>query len=529
MWRLPVVLLLIGLLLVSAGGVALALKVSAVEADMTRLRSRAEAAESAQASLQSQLDQLKAQATQTAPGPAATSAPGATRSAPGATTSAPGTGTSAPATGATGKTGASGKPGLTSPAAVPTPTLSPALAAVGIDGPALQHIEAEVAGLRGLSPRADVPIKFLDQQSLEQYLDSNFQNNYLPIERETDQKLMASLGLLNQGDSVADLLLGVLNEQVEGAYNEDDKTLYLVQDPNAQLLPQAQATFAAEFTHALQDQYFDLNALSPKHPQNDDRALAIQALVEGDATLLQRQWVQQMLSPQAISELDKSSTDTKLNAEPLYMREQLLFPYTDGFDFVQQAYQNHGGYPGVDAVFLNPPDSTQQILHPDKYWSHVEPIDVKLPDLSPALGGGWRMINTNVLGELDIRLILEQLTDSTRAVQGSSGWAGDHWELLDQNGRQALVLATVWDSESSAQAFFDAFGLALSNRFGGAQVDDSSPTHQALTASTAATDMRLSGRNVEVVISFDRASCNALVAALGTPIIQTVQPTPTAS
>src|SRR5205823_1133055 len=135
---------------------------------------------------------------------------------------------------------------------------------------------------------------------------------------------------------------------------------------DGQFGPAEKDTFAHEFTHALQDQYFDLGKLSPKHPDNDDRSLAIQALIEGDAVLMQRLWAQQKLSQDEINQLGQGGADSKLFSAPLFLREQLLFPYGDGFNFVRQTYQQRGGYVGVDDVFLHPPDSTEQILHPEK-------------------------------------------------------------------------------------------------------------------------------------------------------------------
>jgi hypothetical protein len=99
-------------------------------------------------------------------------------------------------------------------------------------------------------------------------------------------------------------------------------------------------------------------------------------------------------------------------------------------------------------------------------------------------------------------------------VRGSGGWGGDRWELLEKDGRQALVLKTVWDTDNDARNFFDAFGLALRNRFAGARQEEQSATRQALTAATAATELRRSGPNVLAVISFDRPSAEAIVTAV---------------
>ncbi|MGI9147145.1 MAG: hypothetical protein ACR2IK_11425 [Chloroflexota bacterium] len=463
--------MLIGLLLVSTGGsVVLMRQVVSSKSDADRLRQRLAAAESAQAALQQQIDRL---GIATTPG---------TRPTPGGPT-AP-----APAVGALG----------------------------GPDQALLQRIEVDVAGLRGLQPKNQVPLRFLDQAALQRYFVDRFNQDYLPSERESDQKLLDTLGLVNKGESVTQLLLDVLLEQVIGIYNPDDKAMYLVTNNSGPLEAQEKTTFAHEYTHALQDQYFDLTTLAPKHPDNDDRALAIQALTEGDAVLMQRLWSQEKLSSDEISALGQGGGDSKLLSAPLFLREQLLFPYGDGFNFVRQMYQSGGGNAGVDDVFRNPPDSTSQILHLDKYRSHTKPVDVSLPDLSAgSLGDGWRTINTNVLGELDIRLILSQLTDNANGVRGSTGWAGDRWELLEKDGRQALVVSTVWDTQNNANNFFQTFATGMRNRFPTAKEEEASPTRQALTAATAATEIRRNGLNVLSVISFDRPTAEAIAAAVG--------------
>jgi hypothetical protein len=473
MWRTVVILLLIGLLLVSTGGnVFLARQILTEQSESDRLRARAVAAEATRGTLQTQIDQLKTQADQA-------------RSA---------------------------TPGPSGGVAAPAPTV-----AVGPDRGLLQRIQAQVAILRGLQPKSDVPLKFLDEAALKQYFLNNFERDYLPTERESDQKLLSILGLLHANETVVQILLDVLQEQVIGVYNEDEKAMYLVANA-AQFGPDEKDTFAHEFAHVLQDQYYDLAKLAPKHPDNDDRSLAMQALIEGDAVLIQRLWAQENLSAAELGQLGQGgSTDSKLLSAPLFIREQLLFPYGDGFNFVRRLYQTGGGSAGVDDAFRNPPQSTEQILHPEKYRSREKPVEVTLPDLAATMGAGWRKINSNVMGELDFRLVLEQLTDTGRAARGSAGWGGDRWMLLEKDGRPALVMKTVWDSENDARNFFDTFGLAMRNRFAGAKQEEASTARQALTASTAATEVRRSGSTVLAVISFDRPTAEALVAAVGTP------------
>jgi hypothetical protein len=110
--------------------------------------------------------------------------------------------------------------------------------------------------------------------------------------------------------------------------------------------------------------------------------------------------------------------------------------------------------------------------------------------------------------------MLEEYVDANRASRAAAGWGGDRWALLEKDGRQALVLSTAWDTPNDAREFFDTEGLALKNRFSGARQEDASDNHQALTAATNATDLRINGNNVQVVLSFDRASVDQIVSLL---------------
>lgn len=487
MWRNYVICVLIGLLIAtSLGGLSLLRQSQSTDSQTDQLRERAVAAEATTTSLQQQLGQLKP---------------------------TPGTGNPIVSQPANNPTPTPLSVSVANVAPRPTTVAAPAPTVTSADSPVLQQIESDVVNLRGLQPRSVVPIQFLDQAALNRLYLNRFNQDYLPSEQESDQKLLATLGLISPNDTVVQILLGVLQEQILGLYSQDDKTMYLLAD-GGQFGPQEKDTFAGEYDHALQDQYYDLGTLAPRHPDNDDRSLAAQAVIQGDATLIQRLWAQQNLTSDELSQLGRGGSTSKLLSAPLFLREQLLFPYAEGFTFVKQIYQT-SGYAGVDDVFRDPPQSTAQILHIDKYRNHVAPVAVDLPDLSQgALGDGWREVGSNVFGELDLRLILTQLTDSTTGVRGASGWSGDRWELLERDGRQALVLKSVWDSDPDATTFFQAFAQAMQNRYFGASVEAATDTRAALTTANAATEVRKTGNVVVAVISFDRPTAEAIADAV---------------
>ena len=386
----------------------------------------------------------------------------------------------------------------------------------GPDPELLHDIQDQVSQLRKLTPLADVDVSVLDHAGLRQYLMDTFERDYLPNERESDQKELVALGLIKPTDDIVKISLDLLSDEVVGVYDPDQKAMVVVGDADS-FGPAERVTFAHEFTHALQDQYYDLNQLAPKHPTSNDRSLAAHALIEGDAVMLQTQWARSYLSVEELGQLVRAGgggSDTLASVPPI-VRAELLFPYIDGLSFVRQIYQAAGNdYDALEAVFQNPPESTAQVLHLDKYRAQVHPVDVQLPDLAARLGPDWRQVGKGVLGELDLRVLLEEYGDRSEAARVVPGWAGDRWLLLEQNGHTLITLKTTWDSEASAQAFFAAYARGLRARFAGASVEQAARDHEALIAPNAATDLRLNGRDVLAVIGFDRQSVDAVLAAI---------------
>jgi hypothetical protein len=466
------------------GNVVLFAQAAENRADADRLQQRVKDADSDRVAVQSQLDQLKAQMGSNA---SVAANPAVPTVAPG---QAPPVGTPAP-----------------------RPTTPPAaVAAAGPDTALLQRIETQVQRIRGLPATSDVPLKVLDPVALREYFAQSFERDYLPSERESDQKLLVTLGLMDPSVNLVQVYLDLLQEQVIGVYDDDEKAMYVIGDAN--FSPAEQTTFAHEYTHALQDQSYTLQSLVPKHGGSDDRSAAIHALIEGDAVLSQTLWMQQFLTRDELRQATQGGDSPILDQAPRVLREELLFPYLDGVNFVVEAYRN-GGYGAVNRMFSDPPASTEQVLHPEKYRAGEQPVDVVLPDLAAGMGDGWSTLDSNTMGELDTRILLEQYGDDVSAKTAAAGWGGDRWALLEKDGRQAVVLKTAWDTDTDAGEFFVAMSKGLQKRFSGATVEESSDSRQALTTASMATELQRNGQGVTMVISFDRASATGLATASG--------------
>lgn len=356
----------------------------------------------------------------------------------------------------------------------------------------------------------------MSQAELRQFFQDSFDREYSPEERASDQKLLVALGLIRPDQDITALLHKLLSEQVIGLYDDDTGRMYLIGEAR-QATPAIRVTFAHEFTHALQDEHFNLKALNPPDSDNDDRSAAIQALVEGDATLT--------MTLYAIAELTAEERRRYVQSEsaggsngfrdaPLVLRDELLFPYLEGLRFVQLIHRQ-GGFAAVDAAFRDPPASTEQIMHPEKYFAREAPIAVTLPDLAASLGDGWRQTAANTLGELDVRILVEQYVDRPTAEKAAAGWGGDRYALLeDAGGRSAVVVKTVWDNRPDAGEFFQAYSTALRNRFGPqGRLTSQEAARQVLIAPSYATLVELRGPEVLVVIAPDQHTLDTLARA----------------
>jgi hypothetical protein len=330
----------------------------------------------------------------------------------------------------------------------------------------MDTILQRVSRLRGLAPTGPIDRSFMKRDELRAYYEQTFFEENPADEILTTQQLLELLGYIKPGTSIIDLLLDVLGEEVLGFYNRETKSVYVVSERD-RWTPSDVITLAHEFTHALQDQHYDIQAGYEARKGNNDRQLAYQALVEGDATLLQSVYSLRFLTEaeRAIERAASSDGGGALDAAPLILKRELLFPYDDGVSFLLNQFLD-GSWPAVDAVWRDPPESTEQVLHPEKYRAREAPIAVTMPDLQSYLGSDWQLLEENTLGELDWHILIEQYTDAATANRAAGGWGGDRYQLLRRDSDDALLLGSRlgWDTERDAIEFFEAYQRVATSR-----------------------------------------------------------------
>jgi len=320
-------------------------------------------------------------------------------------------------------------------------------------------IEAQVSALRGLTATTPVARSVFDVPGLCAYLKKSLAEDNPPALMTATETLYRELLLLQPGQSLEKLYLDLLGSQVAGLYDDKTKHMYVVTSTGA-IGPVEQITYAHEYTHALQDQAFDLRKLVGEAHDQGDRSLARSALVEGDATLLMSLWAQQNLTAAEIAKAASASdpaATAALAAAPVILKDSLMFPYTSGLNIALGAYGSGGGFAGVDTLFANPPDSTEQVLHPDKLAAREAPVKVAFPaDLAKRLGPGWTVPLQDTLGEFQLEILLREggASDSKAAA---AGWGGDRVALIEgPDGAVGVVLDTAWDTPADATEFATA-------------------------------------------------------------------------
>ncbi len=332
----------------------------------------------------------------------------------------------------------------------------------------MDKIEVQVIQIRGLQPTGPVERDLISEEELKGIVANDLFSDYTDEDVHQDTLILSALGLLAEDFDLKQFYLDLYSEQIAGFYDSELKAMYVVQGVG--FGGNEKITYAHEYTHVLQDQVYGLDeglGLNEESCEEDsERCAAVTALIEGDASIMEVLWFQKYGTEedyQDLMEAYESYESPVLDSAPPYISADLYFPYEYGYTFVELLY-GQGGFDAVDAVYVNPPVSTEQILHPELYPDD-KPVIVQLPDLTDILGGDWSLADQNVMGEWYTYLILNKGCDEgfqlpeTLASDAAEGWGGDAYAfyLNETTDDVVFILDAVWDTTQDADEFFEAF------------------------------------------------------------------------
>lgn len=346
--------------------------------------------------------------------------------------------------------------------------------------PALEQqmtaLEGITEKLRGLDERSTIEHQFPTRQETIDYLRDLYDREFPREQFEQLETFYVALDLLPPDIDLQQVYLSLLNSQVAGFYDPDTKTMNVLpavgDDVGSSLSITEQIIYVHEFTHALQDQHFDLNALQDAVAgASPDAGLALTSLIEGDATAVMTLYLQEVAARNPLAvfgillEGAQAGTLVLPDGIPQILVDELMFPYEGGMTFVL-ALSADGGWDAVNAAFANPPTTSEQVLHPLKYQTGEVAQDVALADMSAALGSGWTQVWDTTIGEFYLRKHLATQLSGAEAETAAAGWGGDHFRVYQNGDGLAWALRIAWDTPTDKDEFDAAYADYGAARFG---------------------------------------------------------------
>ena len=314
----------------------------------------------------------------------------------------------------------------------------------------VDQVAREVEKVRGRRFERSVPASEIDARDLRRVLRSKLGESF-PVSPEDTLKTLSAFGLIEESPGLIDRLIEFYASQVIAFYDPEPRRFYVVKGAAQELekagkkdldaeeieaLPNMadmseKLIFAHELTHALQDESLKLDKRMKSLKDNGDRALALESLLEGEATLVMVRVVmadlpgadegaEEMLEPLLTAgALERSGVPKDI---PDYFVDQLFFPYSEGTAYVRRVVKEKG-WSGIDRLWKNPPQTSSEILHQGVAFSPVEDL---LPGKSEKLGpSGSRYLYSDTLGEWTLRFVLRRELAEEEADAAAAGWRGD--------------------------------------------------------------------------------------------------------
>jgi len=397
----------------------------------------------------------------------------------------------------------------------------------------LKHRE-DVTRLRGLEFKTEVTVGAYSKQELLDFLKAEFEKDLPKEKADRYQRGYAKFGLIPADMDIYEAYLELFGSSIAGFYHPKTKELRLIRPGEgkdadedalkAMGINMEAITLVHELTHAAQDQNFELSTLPIEDETNDDMVMALKSVIEGDASAVgwKYQFKDQFdLVIGGINQTYKTGMlPGKAGKLPAYLRQTLTFPYGYGTDFIVKYLKGtKGELKDVNALFKDFPLSSEQILHPDKYYEKEKrdnPILVTMPDLEALFGGPWKESFNNVHGEFGVKLLLREFKgDKLRLSMidhAAAGWGGDRYAVLEDDKKTAMyVWYTTWDTEKDAKEFYEAYALALERKYD----QESKETREDKTAfSTPSGLVQIEIKGSDVLV-FDGAT-EGMIAKAGT-------------
>jgi hypothetical protein len=344
----------------------------------------------------------------------------------------------------------------------------------------LEALKKEVENLRNLKFKEKIKFEYVSERQISEILKKEMTRQFSSGKLENYEVALKVFWLIPKKSNLKSLVENLMSSQAAGIYDPKSKKMYILEfssepeDDEFFQLTKAmnlnEIFIVHELDHAITDQNFDLErSLKLENIENEDRQTAALAVAEGDATMVMMKYLAKTmnLGSENLSDISEVMGNANFYGDflgtttPRYLRETLIFAYTEGLKFVN-VISKGSDTKKIDNLYHKPPESTEEIIHPEKYLNQNDkPKEVKISlneikndvSLEKVWEGTW--------GELGTKIILEEWgADCDRAAIASSGWGGDRYIVYkNKEGEFSFFWKSVWDSEKDAKEFEETASL----------------------------------------------------------------------
>lgn len=408
------------------------------------------------------------------------------------------------------------------------------------------------------------PVKkaMVSREEVEKYISDKFKDDVDRIRFERSELVLKKFGLLPREFNLHDFLIKLLGEQVAGYYDEKKKTMNLL---DWVAMDMQKPVMAHELTHALQDQSFDLEKMVKRDEeiekrgpedfnaliQIDEESTARTAVMEGEAMIVFADYVLNTMDADSacsadpscqipdkrsvadfpkfvdlmLAQMDKEKGDSLLDNAPLLLREELIFPYSQGMKFIAQLLVKGGKQLAFTQVEKRMPKTSREIMEPEEYLAGRVVPPLLLPDFK-FLKDDFEPFDAGAVGELDVNILLKQYAEEAVANKLSPDWRGGSYYAVGRRGAKpadpnstahvGLIYVSKWASEESAQDFARIYASSLPGRYKKLEHAQSggSPGRDKYLSADGPIYIQQNGNLVIAVESFDDSTSERLIQAV---------------
>ena len=342
----------------------------------------------------------------------------------------------------------------------------------------------------GLPIKKEVKRRLTSRDEVVAYLEKTMSEDKDAQRLRRSELVLKKFGLLPRDFDLQTFLVALLREQVAGYYDMRTKTVNLLDWVD---IEQQRPVMAHELTHALQDQNFGLEKwmkigdtdleekkqLTGTDIENDEISEARQAVVEGQAMVVLIDYMLEptgqsiLSSPQIANALKEgmlvgTADSPEFKNAPVFLKEELTFPYRYGLDFEAELLRAGGKEKAFAATLRNPPHTTRQIMEPKTYLSGESVEPMRLPDFQKDFKN-YDRFDVGAMGEFDVAILVDQYAGTDVSQHLYPHWRGGYYYAArpkgDPSAPLALLYVSRWASREKASAFAAIYARSLDKRY----------------------------------------------------------------